>query len=394
MHDIAIVGGGLGGAALAATMAASGADVVVLERDTVFRDRVRGESILSWGTAEIEKLGLTEVFKQAGGHELPYWLNQPKGKESKSTHLPSTTKIGTVPLGISHPRMQETLLTHAADQGARVMRGARVTSTKSGKIEYSDNGVSGEIYARLVVSTEGRNAPARKLFPPDRHNINPDIRSIAGVLFDDMPAPSDANIISVDEEGHLVILFPQGEGRVRAYISFPVEEGRAYSGSQDYKRFKADSIELSGWDDYYGPAIPTGPLATFKATENWIDHPYDNGVVLVGDAAATSDPTFGQGLSLTLRDVRTLSESLKTEDNWDIACHQYAESHDRYWNILHTYTGWVSDLWHSVGSEASERRVRAIENRKSNPEMDPSCIQEGPDTELTEELRKWFFGED
>jgi len=128
MHDIAIAGGGLGGAALAATMAASGADVVVIERETVFRDRVRGESILCWGVAEIENLGLTEVFEQAGGHELPYWLIRPKGKESRSIHLPTTTNLGTVPLGISHPRMQETLLGHAADKGARVMRGARVTS--------------------------------------------------------------------------------------------------------------------------------------------------------------------------------------------------------------------------------------------------------------------------
>jgi 2-polyprenyl-6-methoxyphenol hydroxylase-like FAD-dependent oxidoreductase len=238
-----------------------------------------------------------------------------------------------------------------------------------------------------VVSTEGRNAPARKLFPADMHNIDPDIRLIAGLLFEDVPAPSDANNVSPDGEGHIVAMFPQGGGRVRAYIHSPVEEERMYSGSRDYDHFKADSIELSGWDDYLGPAVPAGPLATFSCTESWIDHPYDNGVVLIGDAAATSDLTFGQGLSLTLRDVRTLAEALRIDDNWDIACHQYAESHDRYWNTLHTYTGWIGELFFSAGPEAAERRAHAVSKRESNPEMNPNCIQEGPNIELTEEVR-------
>jgi 2-polyprenyl-6-methoxyphenol hydroxylase-like FAD-dependent oxidoreductase len=45
-------------------------------------------------------------------------------------------------------------------------------------------------------------------------------------------------------------------------------------------------------------------------TETWVDHPYRDGLVLVGDAAAASDPTWGQGLSLTSRDVRVLAEKL------------------------------------------------------------------------------------
>jgi 2-polyprenyl-6-methoxyphenol hydroxylase-like FAD-dependent oxidoreductase len=47
-----------------------------------------------------------------------------------------------------------------------------------------------------------------------------------------------------------------------------------------------------------------GPLATFDATDNWVEHPYANGVAPIGDAASTSDPTWGQGMSLALRDVR------------------------------------------------------------------------------------------
>jgi menaquinone-9 beta-reductase len=42
-HDIITMGGGIAGAALAKAMAERGRRVLVLERDTEFKDRVRGE---------------------------------------------------------------------------------------------------------------------------------------------------------------------------------------------------------------------------------------------------------------------------------------------------------------------------------------------------------------
>jgi len=51
-HDIILVGGGLAGAALARALAEAGIRVLVLERETAFKDRVRGEAMLGWGVAE------------------------------------------------------------------------------------------------------------------------------------------------------------------------------------------------------------------------------------------------------------------------------------------------------------------------------------------------------
>ena len=48
-YDLITVGGGLGGASLAKAMAEHGARVLVLERETQFKDRVRGEALVSWG---------------------------------------------------------------------------------------------------------------------------------------------------------------------------------------------------------------------------------------------------------------------------------------------------------------------------------------------------------
>ena len=56
--DLVTVGGGVGGSALALSMAKHGAHVLVLERETQFRDRVRGEAVAPWGVAEARNSAL------------------------------------------------------------------------------------------------------------------------------------------------------------------------------------------------------------------------------------------------------------------------------------------------------------------------------------------------
>ena len=47
-YDLIIVGGGIGGSALAASMAKAGQSVLLLEKSTAYEDRVRGEWIAPW----------------------------------------------------------------------------------------------------------------------------------------------------------------------------------------------------------------------------------------------------------------------------------------------------------------------------------------------------------
>jgi menaquinone-9 beta-reductase len=39
-----------------------------------------------------------------------------------------------------------------------------------------------------------------------------------------------------------------------------------------------------------------GPLASFDGADTWVEHPFKDGLALIGDAGASSDPSFGQGL--------------------------------------------------------------------------------------------------
>jgi len=50
--EIVIVGGGIAGSSLAASLARRGRTVVVVEREIGYSDHVRGEFIVMWGVAE------------------------------------------------------------------------------------------------------------------------------------------------------------------------------------------------------------------------------------------------------------------------------------------------------------------------------------------------------
>ena len=67
--DLLIVGGGLAGASLGRSMALSGFRVLIIEKETKFRDRIRGEVLLPWGSVEAKDLGIYDILLETCAHE-------------------------------------------------------------------------------------------------------------------------------------------------------------------------------------------------------------------------------------------------------------------------------------------------------------------------------------
>ena len=103
-YDIIVVGGGLGGAALARTMAKAGASVLVLEQEQKFKDRIRGEFMQPWGVADAQQLGIADLLQSCG-----CYVSHLETGLGPARDLPATTPQQLPGLGFSHPEMQETL---------------------------------------------------------------------------------------------------------------------------------------------------------------------------------------------------------------------------------------------------------------------------------------------
>jgi 2-polyprenyl-6-methoxyphenol hydroxylase-like FAD-dependent oxidoreductase len=109
-YDIITVGGGFGGATLEQAMAERGHKVLVLERETAFKDRVRGEWLAPWGVAEAQELGLYDALASAGGYH-PAWNENRMGPASLGLRdLSATTPQGLHAMTFYHPRAQEAVL--------------------------------------------------------------------------------------------------------------------------------------------------------------------------------------------------------------------------------------------------------------------------------------------
>ena len=316
--DLITIGGGIGGSGLATVMAKRGARVLVLERETSFSDRVRGEWVAPWGVAEIQELGLYDVLKAIGAHELPGATANLRGPGERRD-LPSTTPQGLAALTFFHPEAQEALIAAASEAGAEVRRGVRVMSVRPGDppaVTVRQAGEDEELTARLVVSAEGRTSIARKALDLPEHSHRSS-HLLAGVLFDDMRVDDTGLQMNVEvETGRLAYLFPQGNGRVRAYVAFPTDDDERLNGEGATERFIATSVACGIPAEAFAGARVGGPLATFAGDDTWVDHPYRDGVALLGDAAGISDPTWGQGLSLAFRDVRAPRDALIAEEDY------------------------------------------------------------------------------
>ena len=140
-------------------------------------------------------------------------------------------------------------------------------------------------------------------------------------------------------------------------------------------------------------SIAIGPLASFNAPDTWVNRPYRDGVVLVGDAAAASDPSFGCGLSLTLRDVRVLRDQLiGTPRDWPTAADDYAQQHDQYFAPLRRIHAWYRDLWFGVGAEIDAMRARALPRLADDPTRMVDFLGLGPEAPSDEAARSRLFG--
>ena len=390
--DIIVVGGGLAGSSFAAAMARAGAKVLILEQESRFRDRIRGEFLCPWGTAEVKELGLLEAFHRAGAHDI-LWVDMGTGPRD----LIATVKHQLPALAYSHPALQEGLIDAAQKSGVEVRRGVTAQKIEPGSkpvVECRANGSPERITARIVVAADGRNSAARRWAGlTSQRDDHPFL--IAGVLLEGVKFRDDLSAFPFNPaSGTVTGTIPQGTGQFRAYLGYPTAWEFRLQGKDHVARMLEESAKSTPFlADAYANAKDVGPLASFDANDSWVDHPYKDGVALIGDAAATSDPSFGQGMSLTMRDVRVLRDALLANSDWNQAGHIYAAEHDTYFHRCHKATRMLRTVFQEQTPEAKRIQERALPLIAEDPTRVPDHLFCGPELPIDDSVRARFFGE-
>ncbi|MBI1398816.1 FAD-dependent monooxygenase [Hyphomonas sp.] len=377
-YDLVIVGGGIGGSALAAVMARAGRRVLLLEKSLQYEDRVRGEWIAPWGVTETKRLGLYDLLMGAGGHHITDHVTYDESlppAECEQAALPLGIFAPDVPgpLCLGHPHHCQTLYDAAAAAGAETLRPViveKITLGSDPSVTFSHAGETRTVQALLIVGAEGRQSEVRAAAGIPLHQDKPH-HWFAGLLVENVPEVNPQRQ-TIGTEGNFGFLtFPQGNGRVRVYGGYALEEKGRFHGEEGARRFlDAFRVACAPQNEALAKGTPAGPLFSYFNNDSWTDEPFSEGCVLIGDAAGWNDPINGLGLSITYRDVRIVSDILKDTPAGaapDFA--PYAEERAERMRRLRFAGQLQAALDMEFGPEARERRRLYHQRKAADPSL-------------------------
>ena len=389
-YDLIIVGGGIGGSALAIVMARAGRKVLLLEKSEHYEDRVRGEWIAPWGVTETRRLGLYDLLMSAGGHHITDHVTYDESLAPamcEAAPLPLGVFAADVPgpLCLGHPHHCQTLYDAAAAAGAETLRPVTIdiiTLGNAPSVTFFHNGEMKTVQAHIVVGAEGRQSEVRAAAAIPLHQDKPH-HWFAGLLVENV-RDVDPRRQTIGTEGNFGFLtFPQGNGRVRVYGGYALEEKGRFHGEGGARRFlEAFRMTCAPQNAALAEGTPAGPLFSYFNNDSWTDEPFSEGCVLIGDAAGWNDQINGLGLSITYRDVRMVSDILKETPAGaapDFA--PYAAERAERMRRLRFAGQLQASLDMEFGEAARERRRQYHERKAADPTlgMHGVAIMAGPE---------------
>jgi 2-polyprenyl-6-methoxyphenol hydroxylase-like FAD-dependent oxidoreductase len=218
------------------------------------------------------------------------------------------------------------------------------------------------------VGADGRASSVRRQIGAALHE-DPAHHLMSGLLVLDAHGwPEDTETTGTEGDVHF-LAFPQGRGRIRLYLCYPLEQRGRLAGPDGPQRFlEAFRLRCVPGSEHLAGARAAGPCPSYPNFDTWTDCPFVPGVVLVGDAAGYNDPITGQGLSITLRDVRIVRDLLLESADWSAdVLEPYAEERADRMRRLRLCAALIARLFSEFDAEARTRRLRAFARLAQNP---------------------------
>lgn len=376
--DVVVIGGGPGGAAVAARAAQEGLSTVVVERRVFPRFHI-GESMLTYTAKVIEKLGFAKCVEEGGfttktGAEFTR-------DDGSFTRVDFTAQGGgrrETTYQVERADFDKMFLDHARECGAKVLEDTRVRSilahggTPSGITMTTPDGRHHTVHARYVVDASGRAGVLAHQHLGSRIP-NPRLEKVAafrhydGVTEDTNPgAPGD------------IVIGTHADGWV---WSIPIRPGMLSVGVvTDADNLKGVAVE-SLFDDHVGripriaartgDASPSGRLRTESGFSYWNEQVAGPGYFVIGDAGCFVDPVFSAGVYLAtitgIRAAESIARILNGLEREDTVQREYTRfyktGYDTYFRLIYGFYAFdfsLGRLLKSTGTWVSEEALTRL----------------------------------
>jgi 2-polyprenyl-6-methoxyphenol hydroxylase-like FAD-dependent oxidoreductase len=165
------------------------------------------------------------------------------------------------------------------------------------------------------------------------------------------------------------LIFPRDGGIARLYQWYALDRTSRFTGPDRQREF-LDSFRLQclPWGDDIAASEPAGPCAKYPMNDTWTDEVAVPGVVLIGDAAGYNDAIIGEGLSIALRDARSVAETITEGKDWSPeAFSAYARERQERMRRLRICASLTTDLRCTFTAEGRARRAAFFSKLEDEP---------------------------
>ena len=302
--DIAIVGGGPVGAALAAGLEGLGLDVVVLEaRKTLEAPDPRAIALSEGSRLILQRLAVWDDLGTKAAAIETIHVSQRGGfgrAELKAADM-GVPALGHV---AEYGDLYAALAQRMTACGARVITGARVTQAGAtsayGMVKFEQDGEEHLLTANLVVLSEGGKA-----LPPELRQDKDYGQSAVVCTVRTAQSHGNRAYERFTPEGPIALLPLRDEyALVWTTPKDQVEARLALSDADFLNQLQA------AFGDRQGRFLQTGPRAAFPLKLSLARESASHRLIRIGNAAHVLHPVAGQGFNLGLRDAWKLAEAI------------------------------------------------------------------------------------
>ncbi|MEO8678358.1 MAG: tryptophan 7-halogenase [Vicinamibacterales bacterium] len=355
--DVAVVGGGPGGAAAASALARDGHRVVVIERETFPRFHI-GESQLPWINEVLAKIGACDAIAEAGF--VDKWGASFATADGSSSQYADFSRAVEVPTPQSYQvprsRFDQVLLEHAAKCGATVLQGHTAKD-----VVFDDDGVTfrylapdqseTSIRVGAVIDASGRAGFLAKRFGERRHD--PLLRNIAvhrqydGIPRSEGRRAGDIRMVTRPDKGWFWLI-PISATTTSVGVVVPqavYNQVAKPTPAETLAHFVAETPEAARLVAFGTPVS----RAEFDADYSYL-HSRQAGdrYVLVGDAGAFLDPIFSTGVLLAMEGGIEAAEAIgKGLRDGDLRAHRFAGYERRLVRRYHHFRRFAAGFYDS-----------------------------------------------